>query len=259
MNCPSRTDEDEPAAHQGWNQNPSELAAEITTRQDLNGIVNLRTGQDSVREAEDARGGSALDGHDDYQRVADANDALSFFPQLRPTDDHDSTEPRTELSSLGHGSSHGGSSNFFLRIWRILAKFCKFIGPGFMISVAYIDPGNYSTDVSAGAATKYKLLFIVLMSNFFAIVLQSLAVRLGTVTGLNLAQHCRAHLPPWLNIILYIFGECAIIATDIAEVSLQDCPLARSFLTQVVGYRFSHRAQLVDKSPSRLGLRYHHP
>ena len=94
-----------------------------------------------------------------------------------------------------------------------------------MISVAYIDPGNYSTDVSAGAATKYKLLFIVLMSNVFAIVFQSLAVRLGTVTGLNLAQHCRAHFPPWLNIILYIIGECAIVATDIAEVSLQSFSL----------------------------------
>ena len=90
-----------------------------------------------------------------------------------------------------------------------------------MISVAYIDPGNYSTDVSAGAATKYKLLFIVLMSNVFAIVLQSLAVRLGTVTGLNLAQHCKAHLPRWLNVFLYVVGECAIVATDIAEVSLE--------------------------------------
>lgn len=95
-----------------------------------------------------------------------------------------------------------------------------------MISVAYIDPGNYSTDVAAGVATKYKLLFIVLLSNVFAIVLQSLAVRLGTVTGLNLAQHCRANLPRWLNIILYIVGECAIVATDIAEVSMQCSALA---------------------------------
>ena len=87
-----------------------------------------------------------------------------------------------------------------------------------MIAVAYIDPGNYSTDVAAGASKKFSLLFIVLMSNVFAIVLQSLAIRLGTVTGLNLAENCRAHLPRWLNIVLYILGECAIIATDIAEV-----------------------------------------
>ena len=58
------------------------------------------------------------------------------------------------------------------------------------------------------------------MSNIFAIVLQSLAIRLGTVTGMNLAEHCRAHLPRWLNIGLYLLGEGAIIATDIAEVSL---------------------------------------
>ena len=102
---------------------------------------------------------------------------------------------------------------------RVLFKFGKFVGPGFIISVAYIDPGNYSTDVAAGAATRFKLLFMVLMSNVFAIVLQSLSVRLGTVTGMNLAEHCRAHLPKWLNLALYILGEAAIIATDIAEVS----------------------------------------
>lgn len=55
------------------------------------------------------------------------------------------------------------------------------------------------------------------MSNIFAVFLQSLCVKLGTVTGLDLASHCRAHLPKWLNIALYIMAECAIIATDIAE------------------------------------------
>lgn len=93
-----------------------------------------------------------------------------------------------------------------------------------MVAVAYIDPGNYSTDVAAGAETKFKLLFIVLMSNVFAIVLQSLAVRLGSVTGLNLAENCRAHLPRWLNWSLYALGEGAIIATDIAEVSFLTLP-----------------------------------
>lgn len=234
MNCPSRTDE--PAEHDGWNQNPSELAADVTTRQDLNGIVNLRTGQDSVREAEDARGDPQNDGANDYRRISDPDSTLSLrhrtgtsrfshtltsFPALQSANTHSSAESRNRSPRLGRMSLRQRSSNLFLHIWRTLTKFCKFIGPGFMISVAYIDPGNYSTDVSAGAATKYKLLFIILMSNVFAIVLQTLAVRLGTVTGLNLAQHCRAHLPRWLNIILYIVGECAIVATDIAEVRLQ--------------------------------------
>ena len=239
MNCPSRTDD--PAAHEDWNQNPSGLAAEATTRQDLNGIVNLRTGQDSVGEAEVAPADAQQDGPSDYHRLADLDDTVSVrhrkmasrstlesFPDPRlanssPEPASSSSEPSEELPSF-ENVSHQQKPSVSLRIWRVIAKFCKFIGPGFMISVAYIDPGNYSTDVSAGAATKYKLLFIVLMSNIFAIVLQSLAVRLGTVTGLNLAQHCRAHLPRWLNIILYIVAECAIVATDIAEASFQWFP-----------------------------------
>jgi metal iron transporter len=79
--------------------------------------------------------------------------------------------------------------------------------------------GNYATDVSAGASFKYKLLFIILLSNLIAIFLQSLCIKLGTVTGLNLAENCKAHLPTWLNYVLYAFAEAAIIATDIAEVT----------------------------------------
>ena len=101
----------------------------------------------------------------------------------------------------------------------VLTKFSKFIGPGFMVSVAYIDPGNYSTDVAAGSRYRFRLLFIILMSNLIAIFLQSLCVKLGTVTGMNLAEHCKANLPKWLNYVLYVFAESAIIATDIAEVS----------------------------------------
>ncbi|KAF5560121.1 manganese transporter [Fusarium napiforme] len=108
------------------------------------------------------------------------------------------------------------------RCKKALIKFLSFIGPGFIIAVAYnillVDPGNYSTDIAAGASYRFKLLFIVLLSNLFAIFLQSLAIKLGTVSGLNLAEACRAFLPRWLNIILYIFAEIAIIATDIAEV-----------------------------------------
>ena len=271
MNRPSRTDE--PEAHEGWNQNPPELAADVTTRQDLNGIVNLRTGQDSVKEADDTRGDLRVDGPDSYHRIADLDNTSSFrhrsgtsrsshtlqsFSRVRPANTHGSAEPRDKVPSLRSASLRGQSSNPFVRIWRVLAKFCKFIGPGFMISVAYIDPGNYSTDVAAGAATKYKMLFIVLLSNIFAIVLQSLAVRLGTVTGLDLAQHCRAHLPRWLNIGLYIVGECAIIATDIAEVSLQCFPFTKTYLIRVAGHRFSHCAEFINKSTSCLGLRHHH-
>jgi len=76
--------------------------------------------------------------------------------------------------------------------------------------VAYIDPGNYSTDVAAGASYRFKLLFIVLMSNIFAIFLQSLCIKLGTVSGLNLAEACKEFLPKWMNIFLYIMAEAAV-------------------------------------------------
>lgn len=87
-----------------------------------------------------------------------------------------------------------------------------------MVSVAYMDPGNYSTSVSGGANYEFKLLFAVFISNIFAIVLQSLCIKLGSVTGLDLAENCRKHLPRWLTLTLYIFAELAIIATDLAEV-----------------------------------------
>jgi metal iron transporter len=102
-----------------------------------------------------------------------------------------------------------------------LKKFARFVGPGFLIAVAYIDPGNYATDVAAGAETKYALLFIIMLSNIFAVFLQSLSIKLGSVTGLNLAENCKAHFPKWVTILLYLFAESAIIATDIAEVSAE--------------------------------------
>lgn len=106
----------------------------------------------------------------------------------------------------------------FKRTAEVLVKYAKFVGPGFMISVAYIDPGNYATDVAAGATYRFKLLFMVLISNLFAIFLQSLCIKMGSVTGMNLAEMCKEHLPKWLNYTLYFFAESAIIATDIAEV-----------------------------------------
>ncbi|KAI1318549.1 natural resistance-associated macrophage protein [Xylariaceae sp. FL0255] len=114
--------------------------------------------------------------------------------------------------------SKPNKAGLFSRLYHHLVAFGRFVGPGSLIAVAYIDPGNYSTDISAGAAYQFQLLFVVLASNLFAILLQCLAVKLGTVTGLNLAEACRAFLPKWLNYFLYILAEAAIIATDIAEV-----------------------------------------
>ncbi|QGN14877.1 manganese transporter SMF2 [Kluyveromyces marxianus] len=101
---------------------------------------------------------------------------------------------------------------------RILKKYARFVGPGLMVSVSYMDPGNFSTAVAAGSAHRYKLLFSVLVTNILAAFWQCLCAKLGAVTGLDLAQNCRKHLPPNLNLLLYILAEVAIIATDLAEV-----------------------------------------
>ena len=85
---------------------------------------------------------------------------------------------------------------------------------------------------------------MVFLSNIFAIFLQSLCVKLGSVTGMNLAENCRAHLPKWLNYVLYFLAECAIIATDIAEVSLQSLVSVRkAVLSNIIctGHWYSYR------------------
>ncbi|KAL6450870.1 SMF2 Manganese transporter SMF2 [Candida maltosa Xu316] len=87
-----------------------------------------------------------------------------------------------------------------------------------MVSVAYMDPGNYSTAVAAGSAYKYNLLFSILLSNCLAIFLQILAAKLGAVTGLDLAANCKSHFSYRTNLALYLLTEIAIIATDLAEV-----------------------------------------
>ena len=118
--------------------------------------------------------------------------------------------------------AHGGSSD---RMWqrargvaRVLGKYVRFVGPGLLVSVAYMDPGNFSTAVAAGSAHRYQLLFSVLVSTVLAAFWQCLCAKLGAVTGLDLAQNCRAHFPHNVNVVLYALAEMAIIATDLAEV-----------------------------------------
>ena len=93
-----------------------------------------------------------------------------------------------------------------------------FMGPGYMVSVGYMDPGNWATDLAGGASFGYTLLFIIMLSNLMAILLQALAARLGIVTGRDLAQACRAYYPRPINLLLWIACELAIIACDLAEV-----------------------------------------
>ena len=111
-----------------------------------------------------------------------------------------------------------GLKKVFTKGKNILWTYASFIGPGIMVAVAYMDPGNYATGTTAGASQKYSLLFFVLLSNIIAIFLQVLCIKLGTVSGYDLARCSREYFPRWVNIILWFLAECAIIATDIAEV-----------------------------------------
>lgn len=97
-------------------------------------------------------------------------------------------------------------------------KFFAFVGPAYLVSVGYMDPGNWATDIAGGSMFGYKLLWILLMSNLMALLLQSLSARLGIVRGLDLAQASRRIYPAWVNIPLYILAELAIAACDLAEI-----------------------------------------
>lgn len=97
-------------------------------------------------------------------------------------------------------------------------KLIAFLGPGLMISVGYMDPGNWATDIAGGAQFGYTLLSVILISNLFAIVLQHLSLKLGIVAERDLAQACKDHFHPVVNFILWVFCEIAIAAMDLAEV-----------------------------------------
>ncbi|KAL6570279.1 Metal transporter nramp1 [Orobanche minor] len=103
-----------------------------------------------------------------------------------------------------------------------------YMGPGFLVSIAYIDPGNFQTDLQSGAQYKYGLLWIILLASAAALIIQSLAANLGVVTGKHLAEHCRLEYPKVPNFILWILAEIAIVACDIPEV--------RRYLSSIVTF-----------------------
>ncbi|HWB20137.1 MAG TPA: Nramp family divalent metal transporter, partial [Phycisphaerales bacterium] len=101
------------------------------------------------------------------------------------------------------------------RRWR---KMLAFSGPGLMVAVGYMDPGNWATDLAGGAKFGYTLLSVILISNCMAILLQHLALKLGIVTGRDLAQACRDHYSKPVSFGLWVLCEIAIAACDLAEV-----------------------------------------
>src|SRR5215469_7695446 len=98
------------------------------------------------------------------------------------------------------------------------AKLAAFAGPGYLVAVGYMDPGNWATDLAGGARYGYALLSVIALSNFMAILLQTLAARLGIASGRDLAQACRDAYTRPTTIVLWVLCEIAIAACDLAEV-----------------------------------------
>src|SRR6202166_4207391 len=98
--------------------------------------------------------------------------------------------------------------------WR---AYLAFAGPAVIVSIAYIDPGNFATNIQAGAKYGYALLWVVLLANVIAMLFQALSAKLGIVTGRNLAEMCRAHFPRPVVLAMWVVSEIAAMATDLAE------------------------------------------
>jgi manganese transport protein len=113
------------------------------------------------------------------------------------------------------GEIHGSIETIKRKGWR---RIFSFLGPAYLISVGYMDPGNWATDLQGGSKFGYSLIWVLLMSNLMALLLQGLSARLGIVRGRDLAQANREAYPKFLNFVLYILAEIAIAACDLAEV-----------------------------------------
>jgi manganese transport protein len=134
-----------------------------------------------------------------------------------------STPPIEELTGWRYPRTHPSlpESHHTIQIprgvsfWR---KALAFAGPGYMVAVGYMDPGNWATDLAGGARFGYTLLSVILISNLMAILLQALALKLGIATGRDLAQACRDHYSRPVSFVLWVLCEIAIAACDLAEV-----------------------------------------
>src|SRR5271169_2235236 len=99
-----------------------------------------------------------------------------------------------------------------------IRRLFAFLGPAYLVSVGYMDPGNWATDLEGGARFGFALIWVLLMSNIMAVLLQTLSARLGVVTGHDLAQACRAEYSRGVNAVLWLLAEVAIAACDLAEI-----------------------------------------
>src|SRR5579872_4066790 len=115
----------------------------------------------------------------------------------------------TGLAAAGRAALDGDSRGLF--------RLLPFFGPAFIASVAYIDPGNFATNIQGGSQFGYRLLWAIVMANLMAMLIQSLSAKLGIATGDNLAELCGRHFPKQLVYPMWIVSEVAAMATDLAE------------------------------------------
>ncbi|XP_030973951.1 metal transporter Nramp5-like [Quercus lobata] len=135
-------------------------------------------------------------------------------------------------------------------------KLLGYVGPGFLVSVAYLDPGNLETDLQAGADHKFELLWIVLVGPSFALTIQSRSANLGVATGKHLAEHCKAEYPTSVNYCLWILAEVAVIAADIPEVVGTAFPLHILFKVPIwIGVLLAGLNTLLLLGLQRYGIR----
>ncbi len=123
-----------------------------------------------------------------------------------------------DVNSQGARSLEDVHSSVPVKYPGLLRRLFAFSGPAYMVSVGYMDPGNWATDIEGGAKFGYTLLWVLVMSNGMAVLLQTLSARLGIVTGRDLAQACRDHYSRPITTVLWILCEVAIVACDLAEV-----------------------------------------
>jgi manganese transport protein len=126
-----------------------------------------------------------------------------------------------------------------------LRELCSYLGPAFVASVAYIDPGNFAANIQGGSQFGYRLLWVLLWSNLMAILVQYLSAKLGIVTGLSLPQNCRKHFSRPMTIFLWIAAEVSAIATDLAEFLGAAIGLYLLFGTPLLEHGFTRTGTLL--------------
>jgi manganese transport protein len=137
--------------------------------------------------------------------------------ECMPSPKHSSKSSKKRLSNTDTTTrdAHSVLSGHSRKNW--FARLLPFLGPAFIASIAYVDPGNFATNIQGGAQFGYELLWVILGSNLMAMLLQALSAKLGIATGKNLAEHCRERFPRRVVWAMWVLMELVAMATDLAE------------------------------------------